>query len=329
VPCYNEVETLPLVVSSIPRDIPGVDVIEVLVIDDGSTDGTATLARALGVEHVVRHHGNRGLAAAFQTGLDACLRLGADIIVNTDGDNQYPQVEIPRLIQPILEGKADIVVADRQVHAIEHFSARKKLLQALGSWIVRRFSGTAVADAPSGFRAFSRDAAERLNVLSGYSHTLETLIQAGRNRMRIANVPVVTNEPLRKSRLFRNIPAYVLRSAATILRSYATYEPLRTFLLLSLAPFALATAIILRWLVYYLMGDGDRFVQSLIFAAALLVIGFLLCALGVLADLIAANRRLTEELLVRTRRLEWQRSADGEAEPDSKQTRLPAGNARR
>jgi glycosyltransferase involved in cell wall biosynthesis len=304
IPCFNEEETLGLVVRSIPRVIPGIDEVRVLIVDDGSTDRTVEVARELGVDYIVRHRRNLGLAAAFRTGLEACLRLRADIVVNTDGDNQYPQNDIPRLIQPILNGEADMVVADRQIDKVPHFSPRKKQLQKVGSWTVRRFSGSKVVDAPSGFRAFTRDVATRLNVMSTYSYTLDTVIQAGRNGMAIANVPVVTNAKTRESRLFRSTFRYLARSAGTIVRVYAMYEPLTVFLGLGLAVMLVGMAVIARWLFFFAQGDGQGHVQSLILAAALLIIGFQVCMMGLLADLTGANRRLLEQLLYRQKRSE-------------------------
>ena len=323
IPCYNEASTLPLVVSSIPRQIQGIDEVEVLVVDDGSTDQTAEIARVLGVEHVVRHTRNKGLATAFSTGLDACLRLGADIIVNTDGDNQYRQEEIPRLIQPILDGRADMVVGDRQVGRIKSLPARKRLLSALGSATARWLSGTQVPDAPSGFRAYTREAAARLNVLSSYSYTLETLIQAGAQRMAVAFVPISTNSQLRESRLFRSLSEYVKRSAATMLRSYATYQPLKVFLGVGAFVAAVGLAGVGRFLYYYATGSGSGHVQSLVLSGVLLVVGFQVGLIGLLADLIAANRRLSEETLYRLKRLESkltdeQRRGGGSSEPVGK-----------
>ena len=304
IPCYNEENTLPLVLGSVPRQIPGVERVEVLVVDDGSTDKTVEVARSLGVDHVIRHAGNRGLAAAFQTGIDACLRLGADIIVNTDGDNQYPQADIPALIQPICDGTADMVVADRQTGTVGEFSRTKKTLQSVGSWTVARLSGLDVPDAPSGFRAYSREAALRLNVVSKYTYTLETLIQAGAKRLRVQYVPVATNPRLRESRLISSTWGYVKRSAATILRVYAMYEPLKVFSYIGAALCLVGGAAVLRFLYYYLTGTGGGHLQSLVLAGALLVVGFQIILIGLVADLIGANRRLLEETLYRLKRLE-------------------------
>ena len=326
IPCFNEADTLAEVVRSIPRAIAGLDGVEVLVIDDGSTDGTSELARALGVEHVLRHARNRGLAASFATGLDACLRLGADIIVNTDGDNQYCQEDIPLLIAPILAGQAEIVVGDRQVHTIGHFSAQKKQLQAIGSWTVRTMSGTAVPDAPSGFRAYSREAALRLNIVTSYSHTLETLMQAGAKRMAIAYVPVRTNAQSRESRLFKIVWHYIQRSAATLLRAYAMYQPLKVFLGIGAAIGLLGILGVLRFLYFYAGGSGAGHVQSLVLSAVLLIVGFQIGMIGLLADLIAANRRLMEDVLYRIRK----QDADGwrTRRPDDPDATAAAGDHR-
>ena len=310
IPCYNEEATLPLVVRSIPRSIPGIDEVAVLVIDDGSTDRTAAVAAELGVDFLVAHQDNRGLAAAFQTGLETCLHLGADIIVNTDGDNQYPQQDIPRLVQPILEGRADMVVADRQVGSIESFPRHKRLLQKLGSWVVRRFSGAQVIDAPSGFRAFTREVAQRLNVVSSYSYTLETLIQAGRSRMTIVNVPVRTNPKTRESRLMRSIPSYVGRSAGTILHAYAMYEPLKSFFAIGSVLMLIGMVVAARWLYFYFQGLGAGKVGTVVLAAALIVIGFQVWVMGLLASLIGANRRMLDQVLYRVKRIE-QTAASG------------------
>lgn len=297
IPCYNEESTLPLTIAEIPRQIEGVSVIELLIIDDGSTDNTVTVARHHGVHHIVRHVGNKGLARAFQTGLDACLKLGADIIVNTDGDNQYPGQQIPALIAPILHGQADMVIGDRQIQAIRHFSATKKFLQHLGSMAVRAVSSTTVPDAPSGFRALSREAALRLNVLTQYTYTLETIVQAGKKNLTIAYVPVVTGEKTRESRLMDNMWGYVRRSGATILRLYALYEPLKTFFYVSLPFLFIGSGAILRFLYYYAIDQAGigRYVQSIIIGSTLLILGFLIFMFGMLADLVALNRRLLEE----------------------------------
>ena len=314
IPCYNEEQTLPLVMRDMPRSIPGVDVIETLVIDDGSTDRTVEVARELGVDHVVRHAGNRGLAAAFQTGIDACLRLGADIIVNTDGDNQYPQAMIPDLVAPIVRGEADMVVGDRQVTKIAHFSPVKKRLQVLGSWVVRVASGTAVPDAPSGFRAFAREAALQLNVITKYTYTVETIVQAGKKNIKVASVPVTTNKVTRPSRLVRSVPDYLKKSAATIVRIYALYEPLKVF-------FYIGGLIVLvglfggaRLLYFYLFGTEfeagnwravfTNHLPTVLFSVLAVVIGFQIWLIGLLADLIASSRRLTENTLYRVKRME-------------------------
>lgn len=313
IPCFNEADTLPQTVAGIPRRIPGVDVVELLVIDDGSTDRTAEVARELGVEHVISHPCRRGLAAAFQSGVNAALALGADVIVNTDGDNQYPQADIPRLIAPILSNEADVVIGDRQTATIEHFSPLKRMLQAWGSWVVRQASGTAVPDATSGFRAYSREAALRLNLFTRYTYTLETIIQAGKKGLRVAHVPIRTNPRLRPSRLIRNEWDYVKRSAATIIRIYAVYEPLRTFGLISL-PFLVSGAVLIgRFLFFYLSGPLEgvaRYIQSLLIGGVALIIGFLILLFGILADLVGANRQLIEETLYRLKRLELSRLDD-------------------
>lgn len=307
IPCYNEADTLPQTIAALPTRIPGVDRIETLIIDDGSTDDTVAVAQKLGVNHIVRHPRNRGLAAVFQTGLNTCLCLGADIIVNTDGDNQYPGDQIPQLIAPILQGKADMVIGDRQTHTIQHFSSSKRSLQRWGSWVVRVASGTEVPDATSGFRALSRDAAMRLSIFTKYTYTLETIIQAGKKGLIVASVPIRVNPPLRESRLIKSNWAYIKRNAATILRLYTFYEPLKTFSYVSL-PFFLAGLVLLgRFFYFYLNGDlgtVGRFVQSVVIGGTSLTLGFLIFVLGVIADLIAANRQMAEETLYRIKRLE-------------------------
>ncbi len=315
IPCLNEEATLPEVLRDIPRSVPGVDAIETLVIDDGSTDRTVEVARSLGVNHIVRHNGNKGLAAAFQTGLDACLRLGADIIVNTDGDNQYPNQMIPDLLAPILNGEADMVIGDRQVRQIEHFSPVKKVLQVMGSWVVRQASGTAVPDAPSGFRALSREAALRITVITKYTYTLETIVQAGKKNIKVTSVPVRTNKVTRPSRLVRGIFDYVKRSGATIVRIYALYEPLKVFFYIGLILLGIAAFGVFKILYHYFFQEGwnfrqtfDRHAPTTVVTLIALVFGFQIWLIGLLADLIAAGRRITEEVLYRTRRMELELS---------------------
>jgi len=301
IPCFNEGATLARTLDDLPRAIPGVDEIEVLIIDDGSTDDTVRVAEERGVRHLVRFPANRGLAAAFRAGLERALALGADVIVNTDGDNQYPGAAIPELVRPLLENRAELVVGVRNIEAIAHFSPLKKRLQRFGSRVVRRFSGLDVADATSGFRAISRRAALRLNVLSRYTYTLETLIQAGRENLAVATVPITVNPKTRESRLIRSSARYVWRSALTIPRIFVTYEPLKTLGALALVLLSLGSLIGLRFLYFYLTEGGRGHVQSLILAAILLIIGYQTGVLGIIADLSATNRRLLEELLVRER----------------------------
>ena len=306
IPCYNEEQSLPATLADIPPDIPGIDTIETLIVDDGSSDDTVGVARRLGVDHIVRLPGHRGLAVAFQTGLDASLRLGANIIVNTDGDNQYPQADIPRLIEPILKNEADMVIGDRQVHTVPHFSPLKRRLQQWGSWIVCLAAGVRAPDATSGFRAYSREAALRMSILSRYTYTLETLIQAGKKGLRVAYVPIQVNQPTRDSRLIKSNWSYVKQSAATILRLYVFYEPLRTFFLISLPFVVVGLFALIRFLYFQVIGQTGvgRHVQSLVFGGTLLTIGFLLFILGVIADIIAANRMLIEETMYRVKRME-------------------------
>jgi glycosyltransferase involved in cell wall biosynthesis len=304
IPCLNEEQTLPVTIGDLPREVPGVDRVEYLIIDDGSTDRTVEVARELGVHHLVQFPANRGLAAAFRAGIDACLRLGADYIVNTDGDNQYSGHDIVRLVEPVVAGRADVSIGDRKTSSIAHFSWIKKRLQTLGSWTVRQFSGTDVVDATSGFRCWSREAALRLNLVNQYTYTLESIIQSGHSRLSIASVPIATNEKLRESRLFKSIRQYVQRSALVILRSYLLYRPFATFMALGAVSFTGGLALSLRFLVAYAQGMGGGKVQSLVLAGALLVIGVQLAMMAMLADLVSANRTLAEESLLRLRRLE-------------------------
>ncbi len=310
IPCYNEEKTLPETLADLPREVPGFDAVEWLIIDDGSADATAEVAKQHGVDHVVRHAKNLGLARAFMTGLDACLERGADAIVNTDADNQYVAADIPRLVAPIADGSADIVVGTRPIGDIEEFSALKKLFQRLGSWVVRKASHTPIEDAPSGFRAFSRSAAMQLNVFSEYTYTLETIIQAGMKGIAIMPVPIRVNPSTRPSRLVRSIPSYLKRSAGTIVRISMTYRPLQFFLALGSIPFVPGLVLALRFFWFYIEGQGDGHVQSLILASLLMSFGFILWIVALLADLISVNRKLLEELSWRIRRAE--RSSDSE-----------------
>jgi glycosyltransferase involved in cell wall biosynthesis len=309
IPCYNEAETLARTVEDLPRQLTGFSSVELVVIDDGSTDGTAELARRLGVDCVVSHSRNRGLATAFATGLRTGLEMGADIIVNTDGDHQYRGASIPALVEPILRGEADMVVGDRQIRGIAHFSGTKKLLQRLGSWVVRWISGTEVIDATSGFRAISREAALQLTVFSTYTYTLDTIIQAGKKGLTLISVPVETNEQLRDSRLIRSVPRYVLRSTVTILRIFLMYEPLRIFAMLSMLPGLAGLILLLRYLYFFLIGQGSGHIQSVIAGSALGILAFQVFLLGLLSDLIARNRRLTEDMTYHIRRMTYDRAA--------------------
>lgn len=304
IPCYNEAETLPETVADLPRAIPGIDVLEYLVIDDGSHDETAEVARRNGVHHVVRHATNRGLAATFSTGLDACLQRGADIIVNTDADNQYCGADIPKLVEPILAQRADLVVGDRGVATLELFSPFKRMLQRLGSWVVSQAAGVQTPDATSGFRAFTRETALRTLVLSNYSYTLETLIQVGARGAKVEFVPIRTNAPTRPSRLMRNVTHFISNSSVTILRAYMLYRPLRVFLTLGLISIVSGLLIGLRFLIFFINGQGMGHVQSLILAAILLIVGFMVLLIGLLADLVGSNRKIMEEALYRVKRLD-------------------------
>lgn len=305
IPCYNEAETLEIALNALPKKIEGIDTIEYLIINDGSVDNTVEVARKWGVHHIVSFPQNKGLARGFMAGLDACLREGADIIVNTDADNQYCGDDIEKLIRPILDGKAEVVIGERPIDETEHFSPLKKKLQHLGSFVVRKASKTDIPDAPSGFRALSRDAALHMNVINEYTYTLETIVQAGRNRMAITSVPVRTNPELRSSRLFHSMFSYVKRSMLTILRAFMMYKPLLCFTLVGAVPFLIGLGIGIRYLVFYFTVGGSGHVQSLILACTLMIMGFMTFIIGLQADVIASNRKVLEDVQYHLRRLEY------------------------
>jgi len=306
IPCLNEEAMLPQTLSGVPRSIPGIDSVEVLVVDDGSTDRTSEVARANGADHIVRFTRRKGLAQGFMAGLDAAIRLGADIIVNTDADNQYPSEDIPRLIAPILAGEADMVIGDRG--EVAHFSWTKRRLQMLGSWVVRKVSQTNVPDTTSGFRALTRDAALRINIVSEFTYTLESIIQAGKKKLAVTSLPIKVRQT-RPSRLFASTWEYVKRNGATILRIYAMYEPLKVFILLGTVLFSGGLVLGLRYAYFWWIGEITGHVQSAILSVLLLILGFQTLQWGIMADLIASNRKLIEDLLYRTRRLDLDRPA--------------------
>lgn len=304
IPCFNEEKTLPATYHDIPKEIEGVDIVEVMIIDDGSTDRTIEVAKELGVNHIVINKNNRGLARTFRTGINACLHLGADIVVNTDGDNQYAGWDIPKLIQPILDGKADVVVGDRNTGKVAHFSRVKKLLQKVGSAVVKALSGVQVPDAVSGFRAYSRESLLQLNIVSPFSYTIEALIQAGKKHMAVASVPVETNEKTRESRLFSSIPKFIERQLSTIIRMYVMYQPLRVFFFIGVTLSIIGIIPIIRFLYFYFSGDGSGHIQSLILGGTFTILGFISFLMALLADLMNFNRHLIEQTLEKVRRIE-------------------------
>ncbi len=305
IPCYNEEKTLKIALDALPKHIDGIDTIEYMIINDGSTDNTVEAAREWGINYVVNFRCNRGLAKGFMAGIDAALRNGADIIVNTDADNQYCGEDIEKLVRPIIDEKADIVIGERPIDKTEHFSPLKKKLQHLGSWTVRVASKTEIPDAPSGFRAYSREAAMRLNVVNEYTYTLETIIQAGQNRTAMTSVPIRTNPELRKSRLFHSMFGYVKRSTVTIIRSFMMYKPLKFFGIIGMLLFLAGLALGIRFVVYLAMGEGAGHIQSLILTAVLLLIGFQTFMIGLQADIIAANRKLLEDIQYHVRKTDY------------------------
>lgn len=308
IPCYNEAETLEIALNDLPKHIDGIDEIEYLIINDGSRDDTVEVAKRWGVHYVVDFKRNKGLAKGFMAGLDACLRNGADIIVNTDADNQYCGEDIEKIVRPILEGKTDIVIGARPIDETEHFSPLKKKLQHFGSWVVRKASNSDIPDAPSGFRAYSREAALRLNVTNEYTYTLETIVQAGREKIAMTSVPIRTNPELRPSRLFSSMFGYVKKSMLTIVRAFMMYKPLKFFSILGCVIFVIGALLGVRFLVYFAMGSGDGHIQSLILASTLLLIGFQTFVIGLLGDIISANRKLLEDVQYRVRKMEVEKA---------------------
>lgn len=312
IPCYNEAETLEITLNDLPKHIDGIDEIEYLIINDGSKDNTVEVARNWGVNYIVNFKRNKGLARGFMAGLDACLRNGADIIVNTDADNQYCGEDIEKLVRPIIEGRTDIVVGARPIDQTQHFSPLKKKLQHLGSWVVRKASKSDIPDAPSGFRAYSRDAAMQLNVTNDYTYTLETIVQAGRGRIAMESVPIRTNPELRPSRLFHSMFGYVKKAVITIVRAYVMYRPLTFFTIVGSVPFVLGFGLGVRFLIYMFNGQASGHVQSLILASTLLMMGFMTYMIGILSDTVASNRKLLEDIQKRVRRLDYEKKEDAD-----------------
>ena len=316
IPCYNEAETLEVALNDLPKHIDGIDTIEYLIINDGSNDDTVEVARRWGVHYVVHFGKNRGLAKGFMAGLDACLRNGADIIVNTDADNQYCGADIETIVRPILEGKSDIVIGSRPIDQTEHFSPLKKKLQHLGSWVVRRASRSEIPDAPSGFRAFSREAALRLDVTNEYTYTLETIVQAGREKIPMEAVDIRTNGELRPSRLFHSMFGYIKKSILTILRTYVLYKPLAFFSILGCIPFVIGLIIGIRFLVFFFQGDSAGHIQSLILAGTLMMMGFMTWVVGILSDTISAERKILEDVQYHARRADYQTDRENKDKED-------------
>ena len=296
IPCLNEEQTLPITLKDLPTEVAGFDVVEWLIIDDGSIDNTVSVAKQYGVHHVISHTSNQGLAKAFMTGIEACLKLGADVIVNTDADNQYNANDIPKLVEPILKKNADIVIGERPILQIEHFSFVKKILQKLGSYVVRAVSNTTIKDAPSGFRAYSRNAACNIMVYNNYTYTLETIIQAGQRNMTICSVPIRVNKDLRRSRLVKNIPTYIKRSIVTIVRIFVIYRPFKFFCYIGTFLLLIGVLIGLRYMYYYIINGGIGHIQSLLLSAILIIVGFQTLLIAFVADLIASNRKLLEDI---------------------------------
>lgn len=324
IPCYNEAETLEVALNHLPKHIDGIDTIEYLIINDGSKDNTVEVAKKWGVQHVVNFKQNKGLAKGFIAGLDGCLRCGADIIVNTDADDQYNGEDIEKIVRPILNGEADIVIGARPIDQTEHFSFIKKKLQHLGSWTVRKASHSDIPDAPSGFRAYSRDAAMRMNVVNDYTYTLETIVQAGREKIPMTSVPIRTNGELRPSRLFHSIWGYVKKSMLTIIRAYVMYKPLMAFTLISLPFTIIGLGIGIRFLCFMANGTSGGHIQSLILGCTLLIIGFLIFVMGLMADTIAANRKLLQDIQYHVKRIEYNRGDESLAQEENAKDKIGA-----
>ncbi len=316
IPCYNEAETLEIALNDLPKQIDGIDQIEYLIINDGSKDSTVDVAKKWGVHYIVNFKRNKGLAKGFMAGLDACLRNGADIIVNTDADNQYCADDIEKLVRPIIEGRTDIVIGERPIDQTEHFSPLKKKLQHFGSWVVRVASKSDIPDAPSGFRAYSREAAMQMNVSNEYTYTLETIVQAGRNKIAMTSVPIRTNAELRPSRLFSSMFGYVKKSMLTILRAFMMYKPMRFFTIFAAIPFLIGLGLGIRFMVYFFLGTGGGHVQSLILASTLMMLGFMTFVIGLQADIISANRKLLEDIRYKVSKMYYEDAKDSHKEQD-------------